>query len=483
MTPAVVVLELNELAPHLVRRWVHLGLLPGFARLFDQSVSFTTEAREAPGLLEPWIQWVTVHSGLDYEAHQVYERGTGHRLQAPRLWDMVTAAGGTSWICGSMNTGIVGGRLNGALVPDLASTQEGFPAGEFDDFLAFLRSSVFDAHAVPQRRPTPRELTAFTRYMLANGLSKKAMKQALRLFVGGGAHHTSWDRAMLRDRLLWDLFQSRWSRLRPHLATVFLDSAAQLHRSHWHRQGPESMQIKPTADEQVRYSQAVLEAYKAMDEMVSQALRMVDESAASLVLVSALNQQPVSTTPAPRETQIFRAHDPMQLLGIAGVEVPAVLEPGRGDETRLVFESIGAARKVQQALSALQLGAEPLLQVRLDGHSVYMSCAIATAPPPDARITARAGHSVATFREMFRLARTVRSGSDQREGLLLVRPVGGGKARQGGRVPLRQVAPTLAALTGMNPSDIAYYFELPPLAPAVGVRTERRTRQRDSVGV
>ncbi|HEY1417044.1 MAG TPA: hypothetical protein VGF41_04040, partial [Myxococcaceae bacterium] len=70
--PAVIVLEFNELSPVLMRRFIDAGHLPAFRRLRDEAEVWTTDAGERPPFLEPWIQWITVHSGQPYREHGVF---------------------------------------------------------------------------------------------------------------------------------------------------------------------------------------------------------------------------------------------------------------------------------------------------------------------------------------------------------------------------------------------------------------------------
>ncbi|MHC5730644.1 MAG: hypothetical protein ACYTXY_42365, partial [Nostoc sp.] len=63
---SIILLEFNELCPSLMERFIKEGKLPNFQRLYEQSEVYTTDAEEKPPFIEPWIQWVTVHSGLSY---------------------------------------------------------------------------------------------------------------------------------------------------------------------------------------------------------------------------------------------------------------------------------------------------------------------------------------------------------------------------------------------------------------------------------
>src|SRR5256885_12507527 len=99
----VILLEFNELTPSLMDRFIAEGRLPNFERLRNESRLFITDAGEREPNLEPWIQWVTVHSGQRYATHGVFHLDEGHTLTTPMIWDALAERGHTSWICGSMN--------------------------------------------------------------------------------------------------------------------------------------------------------------------------------------------------------------------------------------------------------------------------------------------------------------------------------------------------------------------------------------------
>ena len=63
---SVILLEFNELCPSLMGQFIQQGKLPNFQRFYNESAVYTTDAEEQPPNLEPWIQWVTVHTGQPY---------------------------------------------------------------------------------------------------------------------------------------------------------------------------------------------------------------------------------------------------------------------------------------------------------------------------------------------------------------------------------------------------------------------------------
>ena len=70
----MILLALNELNVDYVVGYVSQGKLPNFEKLLKQGVVKTT-SEGSYELLEPWIQWVTVHTGSSYSDHQVFRLG------------------------------------------------------------------------------------------------------------------------------------------------------------------------------------------------------------------------------------------------------------------------------------------------------------------------------------------------------------------------------------------------------------------------
>src|SRR5271165_5315759 len=119
--PSVILLEFNELSPLLMERFIAAGKLPTFESLRDQSATFTTLADERPPALEPWIQWVSVHTGVPYAEHGIFNLSEGHKLRHRSLWDLVSEKGLPVWVCGSMNVKYEK-PLHGYILPDPWST-------------------------------------------------------------------------------------------------------------------------------------------------------------------------------------------------------------------------------------------------------------------------------------------------------------------------------------------------------------------------
>src|SRR5688572_8295767 len=99
----VLLLELNEITWTLVDRWIARGRLPNLARLQREGSWGAPVALEQPPHLDPWVTWVTLHTGVEREVHgaTVLEQETG-TIAAPRSWEYAAQAGKSVGVFGSI---------------------------------------------------------------------------------------------------------------------------------------------------------------------------------------------------------------------------------------------------------------------------------------------------------------------------------------------------------------------------------------------
>src|SRR5687767_11242660 len=93
-TGPVIMMELNELCPPIIERMMAAGELPNFRLLHAKSDVHVTWTDDPD--LEPWVQWVTLHTGQTQDVHGARELDEGHRIKLPRVWDMLGERGRTS---------------------------------------------------------------------------------------------------------------------------------------------------------------------------------------------------------------------------------------------------------------------------------------------------------------------------------------------------------------------------------------------------
>lgn len=70
-----VLLGLNEINFRFLEYYIGKGRLSNFKKLFESQHIVETVSESEYKLLEPWIQWVTIHTGKTYNEHKVFRLG------------------------------------------------------------------------------------------------------------------------------------------------------------------------------------------------------------------------------------------------------------------------------------------------------------------------------------------------------------------------------------------------------------------------
>src|SRR6266446_2386557 len=113
----LILLELNELILPYVERYIERGKLPGFQTLLRRHGYHVTDSEKSYAHLEPWIQWVSAHTGLPYDAHKIFRLGDIIGATVPQIFEVLEKRGISVGAVSPMN---VENRLSAAafFVPD-----------------------------------------------------------------------------------------------------------------------------------------------------------------------------------------------------------------------------------------------------------------------------------------------------------------------------------------------------------------------------
>jgi hypothetical protein len=82
-------LELNEINFDFVKRYIASGKLPNLARLIDEHGIIETTSEQEYDKLEPWIQWVTAHTGKSFAEHGVFRLGDIVNHEIEQIWEVL----------------------------------------------------------------------------------------------------------------------------------------------------------------------------------------------------------------------------------------------------------------------------------------------------------------------------------------------------------------------------------------------------------
>ena len=451
--PSVIVLELNELSPPLMSRFIAAGELPNFARLQRESETWVTDAEEKPPFLEPWIQWVTVHTGLRYEQHQLFHLGDGHRLEAPRIWDTLSERGYSSWVCGSMNVGYRPG-FHGLVMPDPWAKQLS-ASPELAGYLDFVRANVLE-YSNEKHSIGKLDYAKFGLYMAQHGLSSESvLGLGLQLVEERTNLKAKWKRAAALDLLQFDVFKHFYKKTQPDFATFFANSTAHYQHYFWRNLDPDRFKLQPTADDQAEHREAVLFGYRRMDALVGRFIDLAGPGT-TLVFATALSQQPYLLFEEDGGKVSYRPREFAPFLDAVGVKQYSDVVPVMTQNFSLRFPNKAASEAAILALSRLTVNGEPMMAINPDpaGDSMNIGCKLHGSITKDAVI--EGGPSTVRFFDLLYQIEGVKSGMHHPDGLLWIRRPDRHHETHQQKLPLTRVHPMLLEMfpeAGSRPSS------------------------------
>ncbi len=447
----IIQLEFNELSPVLMDRFISEGHLPNFARLQSEAHVFVTEAAEMAPNLEPWIQWITVHTGLNYDQHGIFDLGDGHKLDCPRIWDLVGEQGGRVLIFGSMNASFRQ-PIQGYILPDPWSTGiTPYPPGEFEAFFDFIRANVHE-HTRDRLPVSKYNQLRFFGFMMAHGMSFDTARTIATQLMSEKGSQNRWKRAVILDRLMWDVFARYWRKYEPQFSTFFLNSTAHFQHMYWRNMEPEAFGKKPSPEEQKEYQSAILFGYRSMDELVGKCLALASETT-TIVLATGLSQQPCLKYENTGGKVFYRANDPDKLFRFAGISSNVRYAPVMSEQFRLHLPSEAEADDAVSKLLSLKLDGKPVMSARREANEVFGGCRMFETVKSVAVVVNDRG-AQAKFYELFYNCNLVKSGMHHPDGILWIRTPDRHHSHEQ-RIALDRVAPTVLALAGVpQPSFI-----------------------------
>lgn len=444
----VILLEFNELSPALMDTFIEQGYLPNFKRLRESSQVFTTDAEEVAPNLDPWIQWVTVHSGLTFDEHGIHHLGDGHKLPVKSLWDLVSAEGKTVWVCGSMNIKYEQ-PLRGAVIPDPWSAGIRPLPEQLGAYYGFVQRNVqeYTNDRVPLSKA---DYFRFLKFMLSHGLSIRTVRSIVgQLASERRTGKGKWKRATILDKLQRDVFLHYLKALRPSFSTFFLNSTAHFQHAHWRNMDPTPFKLKPTDADQAEYQHAVRYGYEEMDRIVADILAAAPRDTV-VILATALSQQPCLVYEDIGGKTFYRPRSFQPLIDFCGITDCQRVEPVMSEQFHLRFETEAAAKAAAERLQRLRVDGNPAMRVEVRETNVFSGCTIFSSLDKDAMLEGGQSSASIPFFKIFYQVESLKSGMHHPDGILWISIPGEAPKTHTSKVPLRDVAPTILSLLGIE---------------------------------
>ena len=228
-------LELNEFNRELLEKGSSVLGLKGIQKLLSlPKVDTITDDTYESDFLEPWAQWVSVHTGVPASLHQIKHLGDVPTLERKQLWEALSEVGVSSMVWGAMNASRKEAMHCKVFFPDPWTFSERAYPDEWSPLLELLRyaSKNYLNHSLwKMMRPAKEVLSLFKKYGQIGAVVQETPKLLWSLCRFRKEHFPL---ICLLDYLSTNLFLKIRKREDPHFSLLFLNSLAHLQHHHWH---------------------------------------------------------------------------------------------------------------------------------------------------------------------------------------------------------------------------------------------------------
>jgi hypothetical protein len=285
-TKSLFLLELNEINFKFVEKYAELGKLPTFKMFIDQHGYAETTSESHYDELEPWIQWVTAHTGKSLAEHGVFRLGDIVNQDILQIWERLEDSG----------------LKVGAVSPMNAKQRMKEPAFFIPD--PWTKTEVAAPPAIK------RMYQAIAQIVNENAQSKLRLKSAFNLIWGAvltadarnypeyikilfKVRTRPWLRAAFLDLLLADVFSWFVGRTQPNFASLFLNAGAHIQHHYMFSSECYEGELRNPSWYAPKGVDPLLDIYKIYDRVLAQMLRRFPDT--RIMLATGLHQDPYPT--------------------------------------------------------------------------------------------------------------------------------------------------------------------------------------------
>ncbi len=308
----LILLELNELNFEYLEYYISLGYLPHFTRFFREHGYQETRSETDPQNLEPWIQWVSIHTGKPFAQHRVFRLGDTAEWELPQIWEYLEREKGLK--VGAISPMNATNRLRNPafFLPDPWTQTR--PAG------SFLLQKVHEAIAQTVNENAQNKINFKSGVYLTAGLwytnKKDGCRYGRELFR---SLRSRWFRAIFLDRFLSDIFLKLWKKKKPDFSSLFLNAAAHIQHHYLFNakaySGPNKnppWYAKPDCD-------PLLDVYLLYDEILGKIRALGSREELRIMMATGLHQKPYE-----KVAHYYRLKNHAQFLKGLGVPFTSV---------------------------------------------------------------------------------------------------------------------------------------------------------------
>ncbi len=395
----IIQIELNEISEPIITQLISKGKLPNFAKINKDWKYLNTTSEEVYDNIEPWIQWVTAHTGKTFDEHKIFRLSDVHDLEHSQIWEALSEKNIESGIIGSMNAT----RRNtkgGIFFPDpWAKNNEAYP----DDLkpLWALISSRVKGHATEgiPLQDALKGLQTCLKYNLPVNLYRKLASQ----LVGQKLKpKTKWKLAAYFDLMLAEIFNSIYKSTEFGYYTLFLNAVAHYQHHYWRNFDRSAFDPNIFYPDIEQNHDPITFGYEMYDKIIGQIIDYANEDTL-IIIASGLSQIPYTEKEAQGGMNYYRLNDHQKFAESIGLNsTDYTIFPLMSRDWQIKYKTEEARQKALTILNDLSINGEKLFKVKenTEGY-IFVETEYTKGCEPGVAILDKTEKSIASFNEVF----------------------------------------------------------------------------------
>lgn len=359
MKRKTVLIGLNEINFEFLDYYINQGQLKNFKKLFAGSARVETSSESEHHLLEPWIQWVTIHTGKKYEEHQVYR--LGDIVEHPDLSQIFEELEQQGYSVGAMSPFNAANRMKNPafFIPD-PWTQTKVSGTSFARKLyKAIHQAVNDNAKEKISLSSILTLASAFLFYVPIGSWSGYIKNILNRKLPG-------TKAIILDNLLADVFIKLWKKTKPDFSNLFLNSGAHIQHHYMFNSDAYQGELENPEWYCPKGYDPFLKVLKIYDKILGRIQSMED---LNLLVATGLHQQPHEHL-----TYYWRLDNHEAFLKAIGITAYKSVLPRMSRDFLIEFSSDSAAAQATNLLNSLSCKSdnEKIFEVDNRGKSLFV---------------------------------------------------------------------------------------------------------------
>ena len=381
MKPKTILLGLNELNFDYIKFYINQDLLPNFKKIFEIQPPIETVSENDYKLLEPWVQWVTIHSGKSYKEHSIFRLGDiVNNPEVSQIFEELEAEGLS---VGAVSPFNADNRLNNPafFVPD--------PWTKTQPFGNWIVKALYQAVHQSVNDNAKSELNFKSLISLSLGFLLYVpllrwlhyIKIIFNLKKPGS-------KAIILDSLLADIHLTLWKKHKPDFSSLFLNSGAHIQHHYLFNSMAYAGIIKNPEWYCPNDYDPLVHILLEYDKQIGKLLSQKD---AKIIITTGLHQQPHGHL-----TFYWRLKEHVKFAEMIGVENFSEILPRMSRDFLVKFHNEDDSLKAENLLNSFyaSLDDHKIFEVDNRGKSLFVELIYSNDITDDASIYSKASNFI-----------------------------------------------------------------------------------------